>query len=161
MHNYVCIHTYTHTHTHKLPQKNAMTQPYTFLCELRMKCRRLGSRAQRRWYIKSILRCWSSQVKILVNVTEDTNDVTLHAVDMKIDEGFTNVREYSAQSNKTKVLGVAEQRNDTDRQFHVIRTSDTLRAGKQYVVHLKFIGYLNDYLQGFYRSSYTVGNQTR
>lgn len=101
------------------------------------------------------------QVRILVNVTADTNNVTLHAVDMKIDEGFTNVREYSASSNKTKVIGIVEQRNDTDRQFHVIGTSDTLKAGRQYVVHLKFIGYLNDYLQGFYRSSYTVGNQTR
>ncbi|EZA48634.1 aminopeptidase N isoform X2 [Ooceraea biroi] len=101
------------------------------------------------------------EVKILVNVTADTSNVTLHAVDMKIDEGFTNVREYSASSNKTKTVGIVEQRNDTDRQFHVIRTSDTLRAGKQYVVHLRFIGYLNDYLQGFYRSSYTVGNQTR
>lgn len=94
-------------------------------------------------------------------MTKDTNNVTLHAVDMKIDEGFTSVREYSAKSNKTKVIGIVEQRNDTDRQFHVIRTSNTLRKGKQYVVHLKFIGHLNDYLQGFYRSSYTVGNQTR
>ncbi|GAB1862315.1 Aminopeptidase [Camponotus japonicus] len=103
------------------------------------------------------------EVKILVNVTLDTNNVTLHAVDMKIDEGFTNIREYSANSNKTnnKIIRIVEQRNDTDRQFHVIKTSDTLSRGKQYVVHLKFIGYLNDYLQGFYRSSYMAGNQTK
>lgn len=103
------------------------------------------------------------EVKILVNVTLDTNNVTLHAADMKIDEGFTNIREYSANSNKTnnKIIRIVEQRNDTDRQFHVIKTSDTLSRGKQYVVHLKFIGYLNDYLQGFYRSSYMAGNQTR
>lgn len=102
-------------------------------------------------------------MKILVNVIKDTNNVTLHAVDMKIDEGFTSVREYSAnnKSNKTKVIGIVEQRNDTDRQFHVIRTSNTLKKGKQYVVHLKFIGQLNDDLNGFYRSSYMVGNQTR
>ncbi|XP_011643084.1 aminopeptidase N isoform X2 [Pogonomyrmex barbatus] len=104
---------------------------------------------------------FNGEVKILVNVTMDTSNVTLHAADMKIDESFTNIREYSGKSNKTKVIGIAEQRNDTDRQFHVIRTSNTLRKGKQYVVHLKFIGHLNDYLQGFYRSSYTVGNQTR
>lgn len=96
-----------------------------------------------------------------MNVTTDTNNVTLHAVDMKIDESFTSIREHSASTNKTKIIGIMEQRNDTDRQFHVIRTSDTLRGGRQYVVHLKFIGYLNDYLQGFYRSSYSVGNQTR
>lgn len=96
-----------------------------------------------------------------MNVTEDTNSVTLHAVDMNIDRGFTSVKEYSVISNKTKAIGIVEQRNDTDRQFHVIRTSDTLRRGRQYVVHLKFIGNLNDYLQGFYRSSYAVGNETR
>lgn len=96
-----------------------------------------------------------------MNVTLDTNNVTLHAVDMKIDESFTNIREYSVNSNKTKIIRIMEQRNDTDRQFHVIKTSDTLSRGKQYVVHLKFIGNLNDYLQGFYRSSYMVGNQTR
>lgn len=97
----------------------------------------------------------------MVNVTENTSNVTLHAVDMVIDRSFTSIREYSASSNNTKVIGIVEQKNDTDRQFHVIRTSDTLRKGKQYVVHLKFIGYLNDYLQGFYRSSYMAGNETR
>ncbi|EFN65601.1 Aminopeptidase N [Camponotus floridanus] len=102
------------------------------------------------------------EVKILVNVTLDTNNVTLHAADMKIDEGFTNIREYSANSNKTnKIIRIVEQRNDTDRQFLVIKTSDTLSRGKQYMVQLKFIGYLNDYLQGFYRSSYMADNQTR
>lgn len=93
-------------------------------------------------------------------MTKNTNNVTLHAVDMNIDRGFTNIRELMG-NNKTKLIGITEQRNDTERQFHVIRTSDTLTAGKQYVVHLKFVGNLNDYLQGFYRSSYTVGNETR
>lgn len=104
---------------------------------------------------------FNGEVKILVNVTEATNNITLHAVDMRIDESFTNIREYSATNEKRKAIGLVEQKNDTERQFHVIKTSDTLKAGKQYVLHLKFIGNLNDYLQGFYRSSYKVGNQTR
>ncbi|XP_066591926.1 aminopeptidase N [Prorops nasuta] len=104
---------------------------------------------------------FNGEVKIIVNVTEDTKNVTLHAVDMKIDEGFTSIREYSKMSNRTRPIEILEQRNDTERQFHVINTSGTLKAGKQYVVHLKFIGYLNDYLEGFYRSSYKVRNQTR
>lgn len=95
-----------------------------------------------------------------MNVTEDTRNVTLHAVDMEIDETFTNIKEHSGVVTE-KVVKIVEQRNDTERQFYVIRTSDTLKKGKQYVVHLKFVGHLNDYLQGFYRSSYTVGNQTR
>ncbi|XP_076764198.1 suppressor of ER stress-induced death [Xylocopa sonorina] len=105
---------------------------------------------------------FNGEVKILVNVTEDTKNVTLHAMDMNIDESFTNIKEYLPGSNVTEMaIGIVEQKNDTERQFYVIRTRDTLKKGKQYVVHLKYIGQLNDYLQGFYRSSYTVGSQTR
>ncbi|XP_023288739.1 aminopeptidase N [Orussus abietinus] len=107
---------------------------------------------------------FNGEVKILVNVTMDTRNVTLHALDMKIDEGFTNVKELvtvRGVPTKTRQIRVEEQRNDTLRQFHVISTAETLKAGRQYLVHMKYIGYLNDYLQGFYRSSYTVGNQTR
>lgn len=104
---------------------------------------------------------FNGEVSILVNVTEDTKNITLHATDMKIDEAATTVREYGLSDNGTKSIGIVEQRNDTERQFHVIKTSDTLKGGKQYVVYLKFVGNLNDYLEGFYRSSYTVGNQTR
>ncbi|XP_017767304.1 PREDICTED: aminopeptidase N isoform X1 [Eufriesea mexicana] len=103
---------------------------------------------------------FNGEVKILVNVTEDTKNVTLHAMDMDIDESFTNIKEYNGVQTE-KVVKIVDQKNDTERQFYVIRTSDTLKKGKQYVVHLKFVGHLNDYLQGFYRSSYTVGNQTR
>ena len=103
---------------------------------------------------------FNGEVKILVNVTEDTKNVTLHAVDMIIDESFTTIREHSG-ANNTKAIGIVGQKNDTERQFHVIKTSDTLKRGMQYVVHLKFVGHLNDYMQGFYRSSYTVESQTR
>ncbi|XP_012148075.1 suppressor of ER stress-induced death [Megachile rotundata] len=104
---------------------------------------------------------FNGEVKILVNVTEDTRNITLHAVDMMIDLGFTNIKEYSATSNNSNTIKIMGQENDTERQFHVIRTSDTLKRGKQYVLHLKFVGHLKDYLQGFYRSSYTVDGQTR
>lgn len=101
------------------------------------------------------------QVTIVVNVTKSTKNVTLHAIDMKIDESLTSIQEFSLTNNRTKPIAIVEQKNDTERQFLVIKTSDTLKEGKQYVVHLKFVGQLNDYLQGFYRSSYTIGNQTR
>ncbi|KZC13132.1 Aminopeptidase N [Dufourea novaeangliae] len=104
---------------------------------------------------------YHGEVKILVNVTEDTRNVTLHATSMDIDETFTNIKEYSATNNNTKAIGIIEQRNDTQREFFVIKTADTLKGGKQYLVHLKFVGHLNDYMEGFYRSSYTVGSQTR
>ncbi|XP_015519764.2 aminopeptidase N [Neodiprion lecontei] len=109
---------------------------------------------------------FNGEVKIVVNVTEDTRNITLHAVDMKIDEAATTVQMHPPDNNGTirnrmEDVGIDKQTNDTLRQFHVIHTAGMLKAGKQYTVYIKYVGYLNDYLQGFYRSSYTVGNQTR
>ena len=101
------------------------------------------------------------QVKILVNVTEKTKDLSLHAVDLTIDEKSTSLKEYSPLHNNTKYVQIESQRNDTARQFFIIKTSDYLKEGGQYIVYLKFIGYLNDFLDGFYRSFYKVNNQTR
>lgn len=47
------------------------------------------------------------------------------------------------------------------KQFYVLMFKRKLRAGERYVVRIKFDGVLNDYLQGFYRSSYIVRNETR
>ncbi|XP_058791213.1 aminopeptidase N [Phymastichus coffea] len=105
---------------------------------------------------------FNGEVKIVMNVTEDTRKIMLHAVDMTIDEDSTIIREYPGPSEgKAKVVRVQRQSNDTTRQFHVINTSDTLKAGQQYLLYIKFVGKLNDYLQGFYRSSYVANNQTR
>ena len=87
--------------------------------------------------------------------------VTLHAVDMDIDLDATRLKEYPDVDGKSVMVEISRQYNDTLRQFHVVQTVDALKAGKQYLLYLKYVGRLNDYLQGFYRSSYTVNNQTR
>ncbi|XP_014220654.1 aminopeptidase N [Trichogramma pretiosum] len=105
---------------------------------------------------------FDGEVKIVVNVTEDTYKVTLHAVDMRIDESFTSIKEYPlVEGDTNKQIKVSRQLNDSARQFHVIEARQQLKAGKQYLLHLKYVGNLNDYLQGFYRSSYVENNQTR
>ncbi|XP_043469608.1 aminopeptidase N [Leptopilina heterotoma] len=103
---------------------------------------------------------FNGEVKIVVNVTEKTKNITLHAVDLKIDEKATSVGEYPQTSN-SKLLKIDRQQNDTVRQFFIIHTLEYLKPGNQYIVYFKFKGYLNDFLQGFYRSSYKVDNQTR
>ncbi|XP_074096420.1 suppressor of ER stress-induced death isoform X3 [Cotesia typhae] len=109
---------------------------------------------------------FNGEVTIYVNVTKDTKNITLHATDMEINYQSTTLREYKYNPNSNnknigKWIKIFDQTNDTARQFHIIRSSETLKAGMQYVIKLKFVGYLNDYLQGFYRSSYTEGNKTR
>ena len=101
-------------------------------------------------------------MKILINVTEETKNVTLHAADLTIDKASTTIKEYDDSKNDgTKPLRIDSQLNDTAKQLFIIKTSDTLVAGKQYNLYLNFVGKLNDYLQGFYRSSYKVDNKTR
>lgn len=58
-------------------------------------------------------------------------------------------------------LSIDRLSNDTARQFFIIHLRQPLSEGKQYRVSMSYVGNLNDVLQGFYRSSYTVNNQTR
>jgi aminopeptidase N len=58
-------------------------------------------------------------------------------------------------------LAVDHLSNDTAKQFFIIHLRHPLSEGKQYLVSMSYVGNLNDMLQGFYRSSYTVNNQTR
>ena len=97
----------------------------------------------------------------MINVTKNTNNVILHALDMKINEASTSIKEYPLLVSDVKELSITAQNYDTKRQFYVIEVGETLRVGRQYIVHLKFVGNLNDRMHGFYRSSYTVDNQTR
>jgi aminopeptidase N len=101
------------------------------------------------------------QVNIVMSVIQSTSNVTLHAVDMDIDQSFTSLWEYPVVLNSSKIIKIIQQYNDTLRQFHVIRLAKSLKAGKQYILNIKYVGRLNDYLQGFYRSSYVVNNETR
>lgn len=96
------------------------------------------------------------EVKILLNVTEDINNVTLHANDLEIDPESVKVTE---RNGKNVLIGHLS--NDTDRQFFVTHVQENLVGGRQYEIEMKFTGHLNDELQGFYRSSYGVGNAKR
>lgn len=101
-------------------------------------------------------------VKIYINVIEDTWNITLHATAMKIRKTDVIVQLYHKNSDsngetiKTKKHYFVEQK-----QFFVIQMEDILKKNNNYTIEIKYIGELNDYLQGFYRSSYMSGNETR
>ena len=65
---------------------------------------------------------------------------------------------YNAEGKK---ISVDRLSNDTARQFFIIHLGKPLLKGQQYRIAMSYLGNLNDVLQGFYRSSYTVNNQTR
>jgi Peptidase family M1. len=65
---------------------------------------------------------------------------------------------YNAEGKKISIDRVS---NDTARQFFIIHLGQPLLERKRYRIAMSYLGNLNDVLQGFYRSSYTVNNQTR
>ncbi|KFB52686.1 AGAP013001-PA-like protein [Anopheles sinensis] len=111
-------------------------------------------------------------VEIVVNVLEGCDNVTLHAAGLVIHEATVERRMEAGKSQSTAdeeatenpmVETIEIDRNLTidSKQFYVLMLKTPLRKGDQYVVRLRYEGVLNNYLQGFYRSSYTANNETR
>uniref|UniRef100_A0A182Q4G3 Aminopeptidase N n=1 Tax=Anopheles farauti TaxID=69004 RepID=A0A182Q4G3_9DIPT len=123
---------------------------------------------------------FSGTVEILVNVLEDCTNVTLHAAALDIhsasvervapvrEEATTNDEAEDAVENSIKASGLFVETVEIDhnltvasKQFYVLMLKSKLRKGEQCIVRMRYEGVLNDYLQGFYRSSYTANNETR
>uniref|UniRef100_A0AAG5CSS6 Aminopeptidase N n=1 Tax=Anopheles atroparvus TaxID=41427 RepID=A0AAG5CSS6_ANOAO len=114
-------------------------------------------------------------VEILVNVLEACDNVTLHAAGLVIHEATVERRMVEKsqpndeeESERTTTNPSTTERMEIDRnltiaskQFYVLMLKTPLQAGDQYVVRIRYEGVLNNYLQGFYRSSYTAHNETR
>ncbi|GLG93863.1 Aminopeptidase, partial [Gryllus bimaculatus] len=96
-----------------------------------------------------------AQVELTADVVEPTDNVTLHAHDLAVDS--SSVRVVAGD----EALPVTRVSNDTARQFLVLSLGATAAAGRRLTVSMRYVGRLNDVLQGFYRSSYTIGNETR
>lgn len=95
-------------------------------------------------------------VTILINVSSSSSNITLHAEDLNID----HVSLYKNLPSNDQI-SIKQVSNDTKRQFLIIYLNEPVKAQEQYFINIKFRGILNDLLQGFYRSSYKVKNETR
>lgn len=109
---------------------------------------------------------FKGEVKILVNVTETCRNITLHAFDLAIDPKDVSVRMVVPEKETTlrsaaAPLAIQKQYFVRPKQFYVIELADDLLAGAAYEIRIKYKGILSDQLQGFYRSSYNIGKETR
>ncbi|XP_052891874.1 aminopeptidase N [Anopheles moucheti] len=117
-------------------------------------------------------------VDILVNVLKDCNNVTLHVAALTIHsasverigrkENGKGIQEEDASDSTPpaedvwqEIVEIDHNITVTSKQFYVLKLKTPLRRGDRYMVRIKYEGVLNDYLQGFYRSSYTANNETR
>nr|AVD96939.1 putative APN-3 [Nilaparvata lugens] len=100
---------------------------------------------------------FAGQVDIVVNVTQPTRSITLHVNDIEVHEATLSLISEDLESP----IRVTEVRNDSVKQFLVVSLGEELKPEQQYKLSIRYTGQLNDILQGFYRSSYTVNNTKR
>ncbi|XP_022215617.2 aminopeptidase N [Drosophila obscura] len=105
---------------------------------------------------------FAGTVQIRIRVLEDCYNITMHAEELNISRSDAAVYRLLAKEQLDKdSLRIHKQYLVGAKQFFVIELYDKLLRGAEYVVHLRFDGIIQDYLQGFYRSSYEVRNETR
>lgn len=91
---------------------------------------------------------FDGECSVIVNVTNDTNKVTFHGVELT----FHKIKLFGLAGGKP--ITIIQRTEDLPRQFHILMLGETLKKGEQYILNFTYTGVLNDNLHGFYRSSY-------
>jgi len=105
---------------------------------------------------------FAGSVQIRIRVLEDCYNITMHAEELNISRSDAAVRRVLPDGElDVDSLRIHKQYLVGTKQFFVIELYDKLLKDVEYVVHLRFDGIIQDFLQGFYRSSYEVQNETR
>jgi len=82
--------------------------------------------------------------------------IYLHAKDIAIDESSVVVKTQAGES-----FTVKGHEYGFERDFYVIHLDKDMPVGESFTLEMSFTSYLNDYLVGFYRSEYKVGDDTK
>ncbi|XP_058986516.1 aminopeptidase N-like [Musca domestica] len=103
---------------------------------------------------------FNGQVSIRFNVLEETNNITLHAQNLTIDENRIQLKSYG---DKKYRLCKESVQTVTEQDYYIIRLCQPLEKGQMYKLKLYFSGILSEKLHGYYRSSYVAKetNETR
>lgn len=122
---------------------------------------------------------FEGEVHIQVIVLEDCYNITMHATELNITKNDVTVRHIGTSTATSALqpalaeyaryvpeiggaeLRIRKQYMLESKQFFIIELYDKLIKGGVYEISIRFSGLIQDYLQGFYRSSYQVGNEKR
>ncbi|RJE21269.1 Aminopeptidase [Aspergillus sclerotialis] len=94
---------------------------------------------------------YDGTVIIDLDVTEDTNSISLNSNEIDIHDATVSVKGAVVASNPEISI-------NKDTQVATIKFSDSVAAGSSAQLKLIFTGCLNDNMAGFYRSSYKMPN---
>ncbi|XP_041459849.1 aminopeptidase N-like isoform X2 [Lytechinus variegatus] len=97
---------------------------------------------------------FDGRVKIVMECKMDTDVITLHINNITI-------RSHSLESKNGDMIDVTHVSYTPEYQFVHFHPATMLKEGTGYVLEIEYLGELWDGLAGFYRSSYTEGNETR
>ncbi|XP_072020632.1 endoplasmic reticulum aminopeptidase 1-like isoform X2 [Amphiura filiformis] len=95
-------------------------------------------------------------VEIVMNATKSTNFIVFHAASMNI----TKPSKIDLQGSDSKINIVKMQRTKKNEQVY-LKLASKIQQGRKYVLNLDFDYTLADGLNGFYRSTYKVGEEER
>lgn len=104
---------------------------------------------------------FNGEIKIKFQVVENCKNVTLHSLSLRIIWDQSHIQKIDANGKTAENLSIHNQYFVEEKQFLVLETNKELEANSFYLLRLKFLGTIKDNLQGFYKSSYKVGSQTR
>lgn len=104
---------------------------------------------------------FNGEIAIRFNVMETCKNVTLHSTSLVINWSFSHIQKLDANDKPVENVSITNQYFVEDKQFVVFETGKQLEANSNYVLRLQFVGSIKDNLQGFYKSSYGVGADTK
>lgn len=100
--------------------------------------------------LESGARDFSGSVKILIQIVQDTDILTLHNRQLTIQ----TVKVTDSLDNE---VPIDDPTHEPENEFvHIKRTSETFTAGLSYTIEITFNGLLQLGTSGFYRSSYNA-----
>ncbi|KAH8283988.1 hypothetical protein KR054_006712 [Drosophila jambulina] len=104
---------------------------------------------------------FNETVKILIEVLQNTKNITLHSKGLTIDESQTTLSQVSGEEKKDNCVSSTAVNPSHD--YYFLNTCQELLAGHVYELNLSFSADLKAQLEGYYRSSYEdpEANETR
>jgi hypothetical protein len=93
-------------------------------------------------------------VKIRVQIFEDTDRIVLHT-------NRQTIRRITLIDNDDVPANTIIASINSEKHFLTISSATNFTQGDEYRIDIAFTGILSEDMHGFYRSSYTTGNEIR
>ncbi|XP_076637043.1 uncharacterized protein LOC143349583 [Colletes latitarsis] len=93
---------------------------------------------------------FDGEVTIRAQVTTETNEIVLHSSEIKHDKITVSLQ--------GKMLNINNKNTTEKYDLLTIVLSEQLKSGSEITITIKYSGFLNEEMRGFYRSSYTTSN---